>query len=217
MYSIGSLGGQVLHLHCTVDYRRHFNLRTLTCDVSVGASGDRHEGDGGWRGQRQVRDRSRAHDPVVHRLQNSFLYVRYSTLLHLLHPSNSTVSEDAGIEPRIVATTALAAIGFNHSARSHTHSARSHPHLIQNSCFILRSPRCWSAVDPIAYSLDFIKNPLITHSQKHHRMQRRKQLFRKILPLFGPFMAKPPNIRFLSIVFSFPLQNLDKSILSQHL
>jgi hypothetical protein len=33
-------------------------------------------------------------------------YVRYSTLLHL-PPSDSTVSEDAGIEPRTVATTTI--------------------------------------------------------------------------------------------------------------
>ncbi len=34
-------------------------------------------------------------------------------------PSDSTVSEDAGIEPRTVATTALAVRRSNHSARSH--------------------------------------------------------------------------------------------------
>jgi hypothetical protein len=34
-------------------------------------------------------------------------------------PSDSTVSEDAGIEPRIVATSALAVRRSNHSARSH--------------------------------------------------------------------------------------------------
>jgi hypothetical protein len=41
--------------------------------------------------------------------------------------SDSTVSEDAVIEPRTVATTALAVRRSNHSARSHPHSARSHP------------------------------------------------------------------------------------------
>ncbi len=40
--------------------------------------------------------------------------VLYSTLLHL-PPSDSTVSEDAGIELRTVATTRLS----DHSARSH--------------------------------------------------------------------------------------------------
>jgi hypothetical protein len=39
-------------------------------------------------------------------------------------PSDSTVSE---IEPRTVATTALAVRRSNHSARSHSKSARSHP------------------------------------------------------------------------------------------
>ncbi len=49
--------------------------------------------------------------------------------------STSTVSEDAGIEPRTVANSSLAARRSNHSARyhplvsarSHVHSARSHP------------------------------------------------------------------------------------------
>jgi hypothetical protein len=59
-------------------------------------------------------------------------YVPYSTLLHL-PPSDSTVSEDAGIEPRTVATLALTArrsttrLDFIRPARSHLHSARSHP------------------------------------------------------------------------------------------
>ncbi len=35
-----------------------------------------------------------------------FFYLRYSTLLHL-PPSDSTMSKDAGIEPRTVATLAL--------------------------------------------------------------------------------------------------------------
>jgi hypothetical protein len=47
-------------------------------------------------------------------------YVLYSTLLHL-RPSDSTVSEDAGIEPRTVATSGFAVRRFNHLARSHPH------------------------------------------------------------------------------------------------
>jgi hypothetical protein len=39
----------------------------------------------------------------------SLVCVRYSTLLHL-PPSDSTVSEDAGIEPRTVATFALISV-----------------------------------------------------------------------------------------------------------
>jgi hypothetical protein len=45
----------------------------------------------------------------------------------ICRPSDSTVSEDAGIEPRAVATTALAVRRSNHSTRSHPYSARSHP------------------------------------------------------------------------------------------
>jgi hypothetical protein len=37
----------------------------------------------------------------------------------ICHPSDSTVSKDAGIETSTVATTALAARRSNHSARSH--------------------------------------------------------------------------------------------------
>ncbi len=40
----------------------------------------------------------------------------------ICRPSDSTVSEDAGIETRTVATTASAVRRFNHSARSHPHS-----------------------------------------------------------------------------------------------
>jgi hypothetical protein len=40
--------------------------------------------------------------------------------------SDSTVSKDAGIEPRTIATTALAGRRSNHSDRSYTLSARSH-------------------------------------------------------------------------------------------
>ncbi len=47
-----------------------------------------------------------------------FIYLRYSTFLHL-PPSDSTVSEDARIEPRTVATTALAVRHSDHSARPH--------------------------------------------------------------------------------------------------
>ncbi len=37
-----------------------------------------------------------------------FLFVIHSSLFHLPPPSDFTVSEDAGIEPRTVATSALA-------------------------------------------------------------------------------------------------------------
>ncbi len=44
----------------------------------------------------------------------------------ICHPSNFTVSEDARIEPRTVASLALTARCSNHLARSHPHLARSH-------------------------------------------------------------------------------------------
>ncbi len=47
---------------------------------------------------------------VFHLTLKEYFYVRYSTLLHLYRPSDSTVSEDAGIEPRAVATLAWTAI-----------------------------------------------------------------------------------------------------------
>ncbi len=46
------------------------------------------------------------------------MYVLYSTLLHM-PLSDSTVSENAGIEPRKVATKALAVRRSCHSATSH--------------------------------------------------------------------------------------------------
>jgi hypothetical protein len=46
-------------------------------------------------------------------------HVGYSTLLHLPPLADSTVSENAGIEPRTVATLALKASLSNHSAGSH--------------------------------------------------------------------------------------------------
>ncbi len=45
----------------------------------------------------------------------------------ICRPSDSTVSEDAGIELRTFATTALAVRRSKQSARSHQQSARSHP------------------------------------------------------------------------------------------
>ncbi len=45
----------------------------------------------------------------------------------ICRPSDSTVPTDAEIEPRTVATGALAVRRSNHQARSHPHEARSHP------------------------------------------------------------------------------------------
>jgi len=55
------------------------------------------------------------------------MYVLYSTLLHLPPPdSTESESEDAGIEPRTVASSAVR--HSSHSATSHPLSATSHPH-----------------------------------------------------------------------------------------
>ncbi len=62
----------------------------------------------------------------VHRLNMELdlqsFYIRYD-IQHcfICRPSDSTVSEDAGIEPRTVATTALAVRRSNNSALSHPH------------------------------------------------------------------------------------------------
>ncbi len=48
-----------------------------------------------------------------------FLFMYDIQHCFICRPSDSTVSEDAGIEPRTVATTALAVGRSNHSARSH--------------------------------------------------------------------------------------------------
>jgi hypothetical protein len=57
-----------------------------------------------------------------------FLFMYNIQHCFICRPSDSTVSKNAEIEPRTVATTALAVRRSNHSARSHPHSARSHPH-----------------------------------------------------------------------------------------
>jgi hypothetical protein len=44
---------------------------------------------------------------------------RVSMYYFICHPSDSTVSEDSGIEPRTVATTAMTARRYNNSAKSH--------------------------------------------------------------------------------------------------
>ncbi len=48
-------------------------------------------------------------------------FVRVIQHCYICHPSDSAVSEDAGIEPRTVATSALIVRCFNHSARSRPH------------------------------------------------------------------------------------------------
>jgi hypothetical protein len=61
-----------------------------------------------------------------------FLFMYVIQHCFICRPSDSTVSEDARIEPWTVATLALTARRSNHSDRSHPHSARSHPHLARS-------------------------------------------------------------------------------------
>jgi hypothetical protein len=75
-------------------------------------------------------------------LEFFLFYVHYSILLHLTplrFHCVATQSEEAGTEPRIVATLALTARRSNNSARSHPHLARSHPLVnllsLLESCF----------------------------------------------------------------------------------
>jgi hypothetical protein len=65
-------------------------------------------------------------------------YVRYSTLFHLPSLRFHCV-EDAGIEPRTVATTALTVRRSYHSARSHPLSARYHPLTARSHPHLARS------------------------------------------------------------------------------
>jgi hypothetical protein len=55
----------------------------------------------------------------------SFMYFIQHCFIY--RPSDSTVPEDAGIEPINVATLALGVRRSNHSDRSHPQSTRSHP------------------------------------------------------------------------------------------
>jgi hypothetical protein len=57
----------------------------------------------------------------------SFLFMYVIQHSFICRPSDSTVSGEAAIEPRAVATLALTARRTNHWARSYPPSARSHP------------------------------------------------------------------------------------------
>jgi hypothetical protein len=77
-----------------------------------------------------------------------FLFMYDIQHCFICHPSDSTVSEDAGIEPRTVATTALAVRRSNHSARSHPDILFHVIYLIRigggNSAPLTRSLTYWS-------------------------------------------------------------------------
>jgi hypothetical protein len=64
---------------------------------------------------------------AVNRIDNRNFFLIFLLFMYVIqhcvicHPLDSTVSEDAGIEPRTVATLALTARGSNHLAKSHPH------------------------------------------------------------------------------------------------
>ncbi len=76
----------------------------------------------------------------------------------ICQPSDSTVSEDAGIKPRTVATSSLAVRRSNHSARSHSQSARSHP--TQKDLIHIRLNLIHTRLDLIHTRLDLIHTRL---------------------------------------------------------
>jgi hypothetical protein len=85
----------------------------------------------------------------------------------ICRPSDSTVSEDAEIEPRTVATSAFAVRRSNNSARSHPHSARYHPHSARSHPHSARSHQLTSLFTivprkPISFSL--FSHSLVTAS-----------------------------------------------------
>ena len=89
----------------------------------------------------------------------------------ICRPSDSTVSEDAGIEPRTVATSALAVRRSSHSATSHPHSATSHLpfrlhlihtrlHLIHFRLHLIHSATSHPQLGYISSSLCYISSTL---------------------------------------------------------
>ncbi len=69
----------------------------------------------------------------------------------ICRPSDSTVPEDAGIEPRTVATSASAVRRSSHPATSHPHSATSHPvnlySAVQSPCRTAEVGQCRTVQD----------------------------------------------------------------------
>jgi hypothetical protein len=77
--------------------------------------------------------------------------------------SAATVSEDAWIEPRTVATTALAVRRSNHLAGSHRHSTRSHPHSARSHPHSARSHSHSAGSHPHSAG----SHPLLIRSHPH--------------------------------------------------
>ncbi len=72
-------------------------------------------------------------------LKGIFSFFFLCALFNTASSPDSTVSEDAGVEPRTVATLALTARRSNHLARSHSHFARSHSYLASSHPHLARS------------------------------------------------------------------------------
>jgi hypothetical protein len=73
-----------------------------------------------------------------------YVYALYSTLV--CRPSDSTVSEDAGIEHRTVATLALAVSRSSHSATSHPLFVQISQDYNKRNHYIV-SDACWTEVE----------------------------------------------------------------------
>ncbi len=86
-------------------------------------------------------------------------------LCFICRPSDSTVSEDAVIEHRTVATKLLAVRRSNHSARSQPHSARSRP-LVELAALVITFPKRTSiyhhGLRPIPIICATFPNPLVS-------------------------------------------------------
>ncbi len=66
--------------------------------------------------------------PILNRFFWIFLCMYFVQHCFICCPADSIVSEDVGIEPRTVSTSALAIRRSSHSATSHPLSTTSHPH-----------------------------------------------------------------------------------------
>ncbi len=94
---------------------------------NCGARGRRRGSEASAPGRRSRPPKMRVPAAELHSAERDNFFMYCIQYCFICRPSDSTVSEDAGIEPRTVATTALAVRRSNLSAKSHPQSARSHP------------------------------------------------------------------------------------------
>ncbi len=110
------------------------------------------------------------------RIRIFFFFMYVIQHCFICRPSESTVSEDAGIKPRSVATLALTARRCNHSARTHSHSARSHSHSARSHPHSARShpvlnPVCrysWEINHSFGKSRFNLQNTVWGHAAVHN-------------------------------------------------